>query len=321
MPKTVLHSLVALCLFAALAPPAAAENVTLRWRPPASGGAVGYNVYIAVPVTGPLAATPIDVGRPTANAAGIASALVVGVDRSKLLGVEMTSYDALRRESAHSNRILLVPGNETLAAPIATIDFQGGAPGAHPIGFLDWGADFHTSQFGDGNLALAAPITAGRMVSRYIARNSSSWEPYEIEGRLFSASATLVGGIAVRVGAADLGSGFLLGSDSRGVFALAQRGKPALRCATSASTGVSMVANRWFRFRLRYTEPSGRARVRAKVWLQSNPEPAAWQADCWTDVPPATDSGVFAVYREGSGFAYWDDLVVRPVTGTFTPIP
>ena len=321
MPKTVLRSLVVLCLFAPLASSAAAADVTLRWRPPASGGAVGYNVYIAPQTAGALVATPIDVGRPTADAAGVESARIVGVDLSKLLSVEMTSYDALRRESARSNRILLVPGGETLAAPIWSTDFQTVTLGTNPVGFFDSGGVFRVGPFSDGNRALRAPVTEGRMVSGYLGSSSATWDPYEIEGRLYSLSATLVGGVAVRVGAGDLSTSFLLGSDSRGVFALAQRGKPALRCAVSASTGVSMLAFRWFRFRLRYTEPSGRARLRAKVWLQTDPEPTAWQADCWTDVPPATDSGVFALYREGSGLVYWDDLVVRPVTGTFAPIP
>jgi hypothetical protein len=114
---------------------------------------------------------------------------------------------------------------------------------------------------------------------------------------------------------------YALGVDARGAFALSQAGKAGLRCASSASTGVAPAASRWYRFKLRFTNPSGRARLRAKVWLSSAAEPTAWQADCWTDVTLPVGTGAIALYRDGGGVVYWDDLAVRPVTGTLDPIP
>jgi hypothetical protein len=116
-------------------------------------------------------------------------------------------------------------------------------------------------------------------------------------------------------------TGFLLGADSRGVFSIEQRGKLPLRCASSASTGVSVLTGRWYRFKLRYTNPSSRSRVRAKVWREGEAEPSPWLADCWTDTPVPLDSGVFALYRDTSGTVYWDDLEVRRVTGVIAPTP
>ena len=81
------------------------------------------------------------------------------------------------------------------------------------------------------------------------------------------------------------------------------------------------MAYRWYRFRLRYTEPQHRARVRAKVWRQEIAEPSGWQVDCWTDALSAAPAGPFALYRDGWGGVYWDDLEVRPVRGWWSPPP
>jgi hypothetical protein len=128
-------------------------------------------------------------------------------------------------------------------------------------------------------------------------------------------------GVGVRVGANDLSSAFLLGGDTAGEFALDQVGKPELTCDGSPSTGVPILQNRWYRFRLRYTAPGGVARLRAKAWRSGDLEPSQWQADCSTDVPPPTDSRAFAFYHAGFGIAYWDDVFVRPMTGTVAAIP
>jgi hypothetical protein len=321
VPTTVLRSVFVLAASVILVTSAAAQSVDLRWIPPTSSGVSGYNVYVAPSGSGPLVATPIDVGRPAVDATGVSTARITGIDRSRLLGIEMTSYDSLRRESARSNRVLLAPLGETLAAPIYTANFAGWSVGAHPIGFFDWGGRFQLGAVDGGRLAVVAPTTSGNTVSRYLATSSSGWGPYEISGRIYLPTGARVAGVAVRVGASDLSSGFLFGGDTRRVFALEQRGKSPLRCASSASTGVSVLLNRWFQFRLRYTNPSSRARLRAKVWREGEAEPIAWQADCWTDIPAASDSGVFAVYRDVAGLVNWDNLVVRPVTGTLDPIP
>ncbi len=321
MPKSVLRPLVVIASFVCFVTSATAQDVTVRWIPSTSVGVAGYNVYIAPPTSGALSATPIDVGRPAVDVNGIASARITGVDRSRTLAIEMTSYDASRLQSARSNRVILAAIGESLGDPLVTADFTGRAAGTHAVGFFDWGGTFLLAQRSDGNIVDAAPTTWVSAASRYLGGSSSTWGPYEISGRVYLATAGARAGVAVRVGSSSPISGFLLGSDSRGVFSLEQRGKSLLICASSVSTGVSALSYRWFKFKLRYTNPSSRSRLRAKVWRDTEAEPLAWQADCWTDVPPASDSGVFALYRDNGGTVYWDDLEVRPVTGGLAPIP
>jgi len=319
VPTTILRLLFVLVLSLTLAGVAAAQSIQLRWVPPTTPGVVGYNVYIAPTTTGPIATTPIDVGRPATDATGVVTATVTG-NRAVPLSIEMTSYDSLRRESARSNRVSLVPSGETLGAAVFSADFQTAAIGSSPSLFIDRNGDFVVVATGT-NRALSAPTGTSSTSSRYLGSGSAGWTPYEISGRVFIPSTGRVAGLAVRVGLADLSRSFLFGGDSRGVFALEQRGYSPLRCASSSSTGVSVVGNVTYRLRLRFTKPGGRARLRAKAWRATDAEPSAWQSDCWTDVAIALDSGSFALYREGSGAATFDDLVVRPVLGTFDPIP
>lgn len=319
MPTTVLRPLVLLVSVLTLSGVASAQNIQLRWIPPITPGVVGYNVYIAPTAAGPIVATPIDVGRPATDATGVASAVVVG-NRAIPLSIEMTSYDAQRRESVRSNRVFLVPGGESLGDPLFSENFQTLAAGSNPTAFVDLGGNFLVRQYANGNRAYATPLATGVTSSRYLGP-SRSWPSYEISGRMFVPTGGRVGGVAVRVTNTDLSQAFLFGGDSRGVFALSQRGNPPLRCAASSSTGVSVVGNTTYRVRLRFTKPNGRARLRAKAWRETDAEPSAWQADCWTDTALTYDLGPFSLYREGSGETWWDDLVVRPVLGTFDPIP
>ena len=325
MSRSILSALAFSFIFAALAGSAAAQNVTLRWIPAAAGQVAGYNVYIARIAAGPLIAAGIDVGLPRPDATGVASVLLTGVDRTApLLWVEMTAYDGSGRESARSNRVVLLGDGETLAQPTWSQDFEELTPGNRAPGFIDWGGLSALTRFADGNQALrlsSSSSATGPVVSRYVGSASPMWAPYELEGRILALVGSRATGVGVRVGAGDLSTSFILGGDIAGEFALDQVGKPNLRCARSTSTGVSIAGNQWFRFRLRYTAPDGRARLRAKVWRPGELEPTQWQADCWTDIPPWSDSGTFALYRGATGVSYWDDLVVRPVTGTFSGIP
>ena len=320
MPTTILRPLFILSIAVSLSGVASAQSIQLRWIPPTTAGVVGYNVYVAPSTSGPITSTPIDVGRPPTDASGVASATVTG-NRSIPLDFEMTSYDSLGRESVRSNRVSLVPSGESLGTPIFTASFQSDAIGSSPAGFFDAGGDFVVAGPATGNHVYAAPATTGTVSSRFLGNGAGSWPPYEVTGRMFVPSGARVAGLALRAKLSDLSQTFLFGGDSRGVFSVDQRGNPPLRCASSNSTGVSVVGNVQYLFRVRYTKPGGRARLRAKAWRSTDAEPSAWQADCWTDVPLDVDKGPFAFYREGSGVVTWDDVTVRPVLGTFDPIP
>lgn len=319
--RCVLHLFSLLVAGAQLA---SAQDIELAWIPPTTNSSVaGYNVYVSSTIIGPIVATPIDVGRPQVDGAGIARARIPATP-APTLRIEMTSYDSSRRESARSNRVTLVRGPEFLEAPIWSTNFSSFALGVRPPGF--GGASFAVTEYPTGNRVLGVAGADGYPISRYTGGSSLVWEPHEISGRMFLQLGSRVAGVAVRVGLLGrngdpFNGGFRIGSDGTGVFALQSNGGVPLTCANSTSTGVSALVLRWYHFRVRYTEPDERARVRAKVWMAGTAEPAAWQVDCWTNDLPSSESGVFALYRDGWGAVYWDDLQVRTVGGWFDRIP
>lgn len=324
MSKTILYVLAFLCLHTSLPGRSSAQNLDLSWIPSVSAGAAGYYVYIARAVTGPLVATRIDVGRPAPDGTGVARVRLSGVDKTApILAVEMTTYDSQRRESVRSNRVQVAGDGETVGQPRWSSDFETQSLGSTPPGFFDYGGDFTIGEFNSGGMSIASPAqwTSGLATTSFLGSASRSWGPYEIEGRMLTVVGGTPAGIGVRVVSGDLHSAFLLGAGPDGDFVIDEVGKPALTCVdAAASTDVPLVRFRWMKFRLRYTNPSGRARLRAKVWNASELEPSLWQVDCGTNAAASQDTGVFALYHQGGGATYWDDLVVRPVTGTLTQI-
>jgi hypothetical protein len=307
-------------VLSSLSDSANARQVRVSWVPPASSGVAGYNLYVGRAAPGPLVARPIDVGRPQLDAQGIARVVLDDLDlTAPRLALEITAYDAGGRESERSNRVTLPGDGETLGTPLWSSDFEGRSLGSSPPGFFDYGGDFSIDEFNSGGPAMLRPKFRPA-ASRPQASSAPRADPgarSEIEAGLLTWSAGR--SRASRCGSCRRSS---LGISARhraaGDFVVDQVGKLGLTCASSDSTDVLLVRFRWHKFRLRYTNPDGRARLRAKVWDARELEPSAWQVDCWTDQPDSNDSGVFALFHTGSGVTYWDDLVVRPVTGGLT---
>ncbi len=114
---TVRHSLAilgALITLASAAVPVRAETITLRWRYSAPVRVAGFRVHLGHAPG--VSAQTIDVGRPTADAAGIYSARIEVPD-----GVPSTlsvvAYDATGVESSNSNEWLRPAGEALLGAP------------------------------------------------------------------------------------------------------------------------------------------------------------------------------------------------------------
>ena len=325
MSKPIFHLLGLLCLLTALPGTASAQNLDLSWIPSVSAGAAGYYVYIARAVSGALVATRIDVGRPAPDAAGISRVRLSGVDKTApLLAVEMTTYDSQGRESARSNRVQVAGDGETVGTPL-------------------WSNDFNTRSLGSiaaRLLRLRRGVRDRRVQLRRAVRRVRGEDddgPRDLRAssearvgpgartrsRVACSRSWAARSRASRSGrwAATSDPPFCWAPDPTETSSIDEVGKPALTCVdAAASTDVLLVRYKWMKFRLRYTNPGGKARLRAKIWNAGAVEPSLWQVDCAAKVADTQDTGVFALYHQGSGATYWDDLVVRPVTGTLTQI-
>ncbi len=323
MTKPALGSLGLLIAFASFSRLASAGEVELRWVPTPNDRIAGYNLYVGKSNAGLLAAAPIDLGQPLVDSSGVASVRLSSPDRSLVLGFEMTSYDAVGRESARSNAVHLGPADvETLGGTVWSATFDDSVIGSTPANFVDPTQRFHIAGFSDGNRAVAAQSmpSAGLVAAEYVGIDSYSWGNYEVSGRLMLLRDTGAAGIAVRA-EEGLYAYFGFGGYGGGYFDLWEHNKEYLTCAGSISTGEPLLVGTWYRFRLRVTDPSGVARLRGKAWMLGGIEPGIWQTDCWTEVEMQPTSGEFALYAVGFSRAYWDTLTVRRILGAPEPIP
>jgi hypothetical protein len=309
---------------------ARADAVLILFRPPAQGTVAGYKVYAALSTSGPISSAPVDAGARYPDGSGIASYSLSGLDPTKSYDVEMTTYDASGTESRRSNRLTVGPRSETLGAPLWSNDFSAFAPTVHVPGFLDslgdtrttTGTDLFKVRYDTGNNpAYGTAAAAGAVASLYTGSNSSGWGSYEISGRVWAGGVGVRAGIAARVSNSDGSRYFELAQSDGGAWGVRGRDEYALKCRNTNMLGVTQPAARWYSFKYRVTQISGKTRLRAKLWPFGGSEPS-WQVDCWNTLAnPTQDTGVFALRRGGAGGAYWDDLSVRPVQGTLEPIP
>jgi len=306
---------------------ARADAVLLSFYP-SPGAVVGYKVYTAFETTGPIASAPLDVGA-RLPVGGIASYSVANLDPTRSYSVEMTAYDLRGVESTRSNRLTIPARTETLGTPLWSSDFQAYAPGVHVPRFMDsrgdslttTGTDLFSIAYFGTNAAFGTAAAQGTVSTRYTATGSVSWPSYEISGRVITETIGAQAGIDARVTYTDGSRYYELGQVTGGVWVVRGRNENALTCRTGPMLGVKQLSALWHNVRFRVTQAGGNTRLRAKVWLSSAPEPAAWQADCWTTLSATADWGNFALRRGSAGGAYFDVVSVQPVTGALEPIP
>lgn len=314
---------VLLCLLAPASAPRAAD-LLLRWLPPTQEGVAGYRVHLSGP-SGPVS---IDVGQGEPEPSGTVSHLLTSLDPAVGYDVQVTAYDAAGRESPRSNLVVARAGQEHLETPLWRADWAHYAAGVHPGEFRDTRGDvgavidtlFRLAEEDDGGRAYGTSGEQSLVASRLLWSVDPAWQSVEVSGRMIVLSDTMSSGIVARAPLRDLTSYFTLVRAPAGQFSLAQVGKQPLVCARGPWTGVTSGIRRWHWFRFRVTSPSGRPRVRARVWADGAREPTAWQADCWTNGTLAADTGLFGLWRNGRGAVYWADLALHPVRGTPTPI-
>jgi hypothetical protein len=305
------------------------DAVLLRFYPPA-GVVAGYKVYSALQTTGTITSAALDAGARAPDTTGVASYSLSGLDPTRAYSVEMTAYDSRGVESGRSNRVSIPSRTETLGSALWSSDFQMYAPGVHVPGFVDSRGDsqtttgtdlFGVAYLGVTNATYGTESASGTVSSRYTAGTSAAWGSYEISGRVLTVGIFSLAGIAARVTNTDGSRYFELGQVSRGAWVLSGRNENALTCRSSTALGVTQLSLSWYNVRFRVTQAAGKTRLRAKVWLSSATEPSAWQADCWTTLSASADSGTFALRRDYTGAAYFDNVSVQPVIGTLEPIP
>jgi hypothetical protein len=121
----------------------------------------------------------------------------------------------------------------------------------------------------------------------------------------------------------DSDSYYRLAYPGNGVFQIANhlQGQAVGDCVGTTETGVSSSPSYWYHFRFQAFALESGTQLRAKVWSETDPEPADWQIECAHLGVEAFDSGRPGLWSDGPGHKYWDDLEVIPLQLTASEAP
>lgn len=223
--------------------------------------------------------------------------------------------------SAENPLAWTVTGDLALTASFANAalvaSFDALAPGADPPGWVDTAAG--NSLGVDDSLFAVRDVAGARgfgttsslvnIHSHYAADGSALWSGYEYTGRMRLGSSSGGIGVTFLSGFPDQARYYRLRRYQGTDFHFAPFG--TVLTGGNGATGVTPLANVWYRFKIQVEDTGPRTELRAKVWAEGDPEPTGWQADAWDDSPTRLTTGTVGVWTMAGGSKTFDDLRVE----------
>ncbi len=208
---------------------------------------------------------------------------------------------------------LFLPETEAYAQGFASF-----APGSQPTDWIDTGAGNALTESDalfsviqeSGVRFFSTSSTAANIHSHYNGPFAISLADYDFTGRMRMTDAA--GGIGVT---------FLSDYPNtdryyrlRRYFDRSFRISPhGTEVTGQIDSGVIPQAGVWYRFRVQVEALAGQTEIRAKVWVDGEAEPAAWQIDCTDNSPTRLTAGNVGVWSFWNGRKDWDDFLVVPL--------
>ena len=252
------------------------------------------------------------------------SHLDTGLDPGATYNYNVAAFDAAGNVSPNSATIMATTAMVSGAVFLReTFDVYG--PDAEPPGWRDTGAGnsmvedpslFGTAQVG-GVVAFGTTASDTNIHSHYDTPEAHGWTGYRVRGRFFLDDAA--GGVGVTV---------LSQYREGGVDAYYRLrrypGEPSFHLAPHGTTvqgtidtGVTPVANTWYRFVMEAVDTGTRTELRASVWAEGSPEPAAFQVDAFDASATRLVVGTIGFWTLGPGGKYLDDVQVESLATRF----
>jgi RHS repeat-associated protein len=149
--------------------------------------------------------------------------------------------------------------------------------------------------------------------STYTAKTFGAAGRFEFSGRLIRTNADSRIGLTFFSSYPEKDQYYLLGLWSHPSGNLTMQlfgfGGPALTGTTASA--FTPLPNKWYRFLIRCDDAGGKTVIRAKFWLDTNPEPDAWNIDAADAAPGRLKSGRIGLWAAVKGDAYIDDLSAK----------
>jgi len=179
-------------------------------------------------------------------------------------------------------------------------------------GFVD---DFAV-QTGAGEQWIETGPSEGNSTLHVWESEALAWENYEFSGRFMRQSED--GGIGVTF-YSQFPAGYdryyrLRNYDEQPTLQIAPHGTKITDGETD--TGVEPAPGKWYHFRVQVTTEGAATRIKARVWLEGEPEPEEWQADCRDDSDARLSAGSVGLWGLSAGDKRFDDLTVRAVNAS-----
>lgn len=165
--------------------------------------------------------------------------------------------------------------------------------------------------------------------SHYAVSDALNWTNYSYSGRLQTTEATGAIGVTFfsrypenqtryyRLRA--WGQQFTFALETRAAESDPQNGSTFFK--GMVDSGVSLLNNVWYRFRIEVEDASTQTNIRAKVWREDQPEPTQWLIDAYDDRPNRLKAGTIGVWAANSGSKFYDDLRVFRRTSLLSTTP
>jgi len=334
--RSVLPWLVAMLLapLAGLSTASAApRDETFRWEHPDASALSAFCIYALDTPSNRVEGFCSNVGLPSADAEGVFSATLEGLDDEQTwFCVSAIGNDADRIESDCSNWLERPPIVQDTESPCGShererwcADFDDLNPGEPAPGWLNTGA--RNSMFIDDSLFLVHDLvadqvserllstlsTASNIHSHYALSLDNSWSDYDLRGRMRMTDEGTGIGVTVYSQYNREDAYYRLRRTAREPdFHLSMHPndrEESLDCSRQ-STGVEPEVDVWYEFRFEVENADGETQLRASVWRAGEPEPASWQAECTDASEERLGNGTVGLWSDAAGVKYWDDLRV-----------
>jgi hypothetical protein len=206
-------------------------------------------------------------------------------------------------------------------------DFEGYLPDQKPLGWLEQDSTLSSGDFfrtitwnGDRTYGISVAGDSS-YYAHYDGDGALAWQNYEVRGRLYYSHKN--GGVGITF-YSQVPNGqdryYRLGHYPGQLgFRLAPHG--ANISDGTVSVDIEAQPDTWYRFRIRVETLSGRVVIRARLWMEGEPEPQDWPVDCYDGYTDRITAGTVGLWTTEAGFKALDDLVVFPLDETPPPMP
>jgi hypothetical protein len=206
-------------------------------------------------------------------------------------------------------------------------DFEGYLPDQKPPGWLEQDStlssgDFFRTITWNGIRTYGTSVAGdSSYYAHYDGDGALAWQDYEVRGRLYYSHKN--GGVGItfysqvpngqdryyRLGHYPGQSGFQLVAHGTDIS------------DGTVSVDIETQPDTWYRFRIRVETLGGRVVIRARLWIEGEPEPQDWPVDCYDAYTDRITAGTVGLWTTEVGFKALDDLMVFPLDETPPPMP